>query len=167
MAVTDTEPAPTALDPSGGASPRSLEELYKVAYEPMVRLAFLLTGSEEAARDIVQDAFVAMHGRWQGIREPHAYLRRAVANRCTSWHRRRALERRFSSRMSDERLALGADELSDALGRLPFKQRAALTLRFYEGCSEAEIAAALNCKPGSVGPLIHRGLEALRKVIER
>ena len=144
----------------------TFEELYRSHYEPMVRLAFLLTGSAEAAHDLVQDAFVKMHRRWERIQQPSAYLRRAVANGCSSWHRRRALERRLPRGRYDEHAALGADELGDALARLPFRQRAALTLRFYGACTEAEIAAALDCRLGTVGPLIHRGLEALRKVIE-
>ena len=38
----------------------------------------------------MQDAFVAMHGRWHRLRDPHkalAYLRTAVVNRCRSRQR--------------------------------------------------------------------------------
>lgn len=55
------------------------------------------------------------------------------------------------------------DLLFDVIERLPFNQRAAVVMRFYERITETEIAAALDCKPGSVGPWIHRALTAMRK----
>jgi RNA polymerase sigma factor (sigma-70 family) len=54
----------------------------------------------------------------------------------------------------------------DALMALPMRQRVALVLRFYEDLPEAEIAAVLRCREGTVASLIHRGLKTLRRVIE-
>ncbi len=51
--------------------------------------------------------------------------------------------------------------LYDALARLPFKHRAAVVLRYYLGLTELEIAAHLDCPPGSGGPWIRRGLDRL------
>jgi RNA polymerase sigma factor (sigma-70 family) len=53
----------------------------------------------------------------------------------------------------------------DAIAALPYRQRAAIVLRFWHGSSEAEIAAALGCRPGTVGSLLHRALAELRKVM--
>jgi RNA polymerase sigma factor (sigma-70 family) len=58
------------------------------------------------------------------------------------------------------------DSLADALAVLPFNQRAAIVLRFYIGLSTREIANSLDCRPGTVGPLITRGLKQLRKDIQ-
>jgi RNA polymerase sigma factor (sigma-70 family) len=55
----------------------------------------------------------------------------------------------------------------DALGRLPYRQRAALVLRYYEDRPDHEIAEVLGCRPATVRSLVHRGLEALRKVVVR
>lgn len=57
----------------------------------------------------------------------------------------------------------GTIELAQALARLPFRQRAAIVLRYYGRESEREIAERLGCRTGTVGSLIHRGLAALRK----
>ena len=63
-------------------------------------------------------------------------------------------------------VGLDADELADALAMLPARQRAAIVLRFYSDLSEAATAAALGCRPGTVGSLVHRGLAQLRRVLE-
>ncbi len=61
---------------------------------------------------------------------------------------------------------LGADEVVDALAKLPMRQRAALVLRYYQDLSEADIAEALGVRPGTVKSLLSRGLDQLREVIE-
>jgi RNA polymerase sigma factor (sigma-70 family) len=55
----------------------------------------------------------------------------------------------------------------DVLATLPYRQRAALVLQFYEGLSQAEIADVLGCREGTVASLVHRGLTQLRRVIEQ
>jgi RNA polymerase sigma-70 factor (sigma-E family) len=144
-----------------------LVDLYAAQHGPMCRLAFLLTGSSDVAADVVQDAFVTLHRKWSAVREPEAYLRRVVVNGCRSHFRRRARERdRAAEAAGPEAVDLEADEISDVLAALPHRQRAALVLRYWHGCSEREIADALGCRPGTVGSLVHRGLAALREVIE-
>lgn len=143
---------------------RSFAELYGEQFLPMVRLATLMCGRAEVARDIVQNAFVALHGKWQRVEHPAAYLRRSVVNGCRSHAR---YERRRRGRVvDDERVTLPEpDELSDVLGSLPHRQRAAIVLKFYEHRTEAEIADILGCRPGTVGPLVSRGLAALRSAL--
>ncbi|HEY6743463.1 MAG TPA: sigma factor [Lapillicoccus sp.] len=51
----------------------------------LVGLAFCLLGDREAAEEVVQDAFVALHRHWRDLREQAAalaYLRAAVVNGC-------------------------------------------------------------------------------------
>jgi RNA polymerase sigma factor (sigma-70 family) len=49
--------------------------------------------------------------------------------------------------------------------RLPYRQRAALILRYYEDKFEREIARDLGCRVGTVKSLVHRGLATLRDQI--
>jgi RNA polymerase sigma factor (sigma-70 family) len=58
-------------------------------------------------------------------------------------------------------------ELVDVLLQLPYRQRATLVLRYWAGFTEAEIAEALGCRPGTVKTLVQRGLHRLRKVVEQ
>jgi RNA polymerase sigma factor (sigma-70 family) len=157
----------------------------------MVRLARVLVDSPETAEDLVQDAFVRLHRRWAGVREPHAYLRRCVVNACRSHHRRAWRERgRAEAARGTPAGPYGADRLADrgdaaatvdgvveearaddagllagALTTLPYRQRAALVLRYYADLPDADIAVALGCRPGTVASLVHRGLDRLRGVL--
>lgn len=152
-----TADPPTAWDPA-------FHELYRTRYDPMVRLAFLITRRAAVAEEVVQDAFVRVHERWSSIETPTAYLRATVVNGCRSWLRRQALRAREVSHLEVAPPAdHEADELWDALASLPERQRLALILRFYEDLPDDEIAAVLDCRRSTVRTSIHRGLAALRR----
>jgi RNA polymerase sigma-70 factor (sigma-E family) len=145
----------------------SFADLYRSQYGPMVRLAHLLTTSNSVAEELVQDAFVRVHGKWDQIDAPQAYLRTAVVNACRSHLRRRVLEKVRLAHPLPEAVPPDPDEMWDALAALPYRQRAVLVMKFYEDMPEADIAAALGCRPGTVKSLTSRALDQLRKVIER
>ena len=149
------------------AWPEGLVGLYRTHYLRMVRLAFLLTGSNAHAEEIVQEAFIRLRTR-AGLADPAAYLRAVVVNGCRDHLRRRGIHDRAALRLvRDEAVVDQVDELGDALERLPGRQRAVLVLRYYEGMTEAEIASLLGCRPGTVKSLAHRGLAQLRGTLER
>lgn len=52
--------------------------------------------------------------------------------------------------------------LSDALARLPRRQREVVALRYLADLSEAQVAASLGISTGSVKTHLHRGLISLR-----
>ena len=56
--------------------------------------------------------------------------------------------------------------LADALARLPESQREALILQYWQGCSLAEIGAALGRTPSAVAGLLKRGLKQLRAELD-
>ncbi len=143
----------------------TFEALYAAEFLPMVKLATLLVGNAEVARDVVQNTFVKVYLKWPSIEHPEAYLRKGVVNGCRSrlrWERRRWGQK---SR-SEETAELGTEEFTDVLAGLTARQRTAIVLRFYEQRSEAEIAAVLRCRPGTVGSLISRGLQSLRSQLD-
>jgi RNA polymerase sigma factor (sigma-70 family) len=53
-------------------------------------------------------------------------------------------------------------DLVAALRTLPARQRDVVVMRFLADLSEAEVARALGCTPGTVKQHAHRGLTALR-----
>jgi len=131
----------------------------------MVRLAHLLTGSNDTAEDLVHDAFLRVYGRFDSLMNPGAYLRVAVVNACRSWQRRKSLERRRAKVLVEEPVYAPYDEFGDALAALSTRQRSAIVLRYYEGLSETEISEILGCRQGTVKSLLSRGLEGLRKAV--
>jgi RNA polymerase sigma factor (sigma-70 family) len=143
-----------------------LIRVYRERYRDLVRLAYLITRQASVAEEIVQDAFVASHGKCDSVRDPYAYVRTAVVNRCYSHGRRVRLERERRPGAPDP-AELVADEMWDALSTLNDRQRAAIVLRFYEDLPDAEIAEVLGCRTATVRTAIHRGLRSLRKVIDR
>ena len=167
------------------AADQAIAELYAAHWTGLVRLAWLLLRDDLAAEEVVQDAFIAVHRRWDAIRDPQAaaaYLRRSVVNGARSGLRHRGVEERYVSReqgeptayarhteASAEERALQSESTTTmigALGRLPQRQREVLTMRYYLDLSEAEIADALGISAGSVKAHAHRGLATLRDRME-
>jgi RNA polymerase sigma-70 factor (sigma-E family) len=140
--------------------------LYRERYDAMVRLAYLMTGSQAIAEELVQDAFVSVHRSWARATQPSAYLRASVVNACRSWGRRRSLELLRKPAPPDPPTMV-ADEMWDVLQTLPDRQRAAIVLRFYEDLPDEEIAVVLGCKVATVRTAVFRGLEKLRKQVVR
>ncbi|MGH9171950.1 MAG: SigE family RNA polymerase sigma factor [Acidimicrobiales bacterium] len=149
----------------------SFEAFYTASFESLVRLAFILTSSREVAEDLVQDSFVRLHRHYDSVEAPDRYIRRAVVNASRSYFRRAAREREKRPLLyvipggGESPGATG--ELNDILLSLPYRQRAAIVLRYYSDLSENEIGEILGCRPGTVGSLIHRGLERMRKAVQR
>jgi RNA polymerase sigma-70 factor (sigma-E family) len=181
----DAEAPEARTDPADVGRP-AFDRFYVESYEDMVRLARALAGSPQHAEDLVQDAFVRMHRHWGSVREPGPYLRRCVVNACRSHHRRVGRERRHTvasdmnsgAGLAGEHLSLlrlelpddqsradDADELAGPLASLPYRQRAAIVLRYYADLPDAEVATALGCRVGTVASLVHRALERLREEI--
>lgn len=148
---------------------RRLLELYQAEREPMVRLAHLLTGSVPVAEDLVQEAFIRLFDRLDGLEQPGAYLRRTVVNLANSHHRRRGVEDRWRQRQGPPVATLPPelDETWQALAALPDAQRTALVLRFYLDLKVDDIAAVLEIPTGTVKSQIHRGLAALDGEVSR
>lgn len=163
--------APEVVETDRGRAGR-LEELYERHAPDAYRLAYLLTGDRPLAEDLVHEAFIKVAGRLGHLRKPdafHAYLRRTVLNLSRMHFRRRRVEQAYLRRetpaveVGDPTLELDArDDLWRELQRLPYRQRAAIVLRYYEGLTDRETADVLRCRPGTVRSLLSRGLSELR-----
>lgn len=141
----------------------ALTALYEREWGPLLRVAFLLVGSQSIAEEIVQDAFVSLQASRSEVRSPGAYLRVSVINACRSVHRHRAVIARNPVQPWRNEQPAEYDDLRDAVQKLPYRQRAVLILRYHLQLNESEIATALACRPGTVRSSTHRALAALRK----
>jgi RNA polymerase sigma factor (sigma-70 family) len=156
-----------------------VDVLFRRHYAGLLRLGVVMLGSREAAEDVVQDAFVALHRHWASLRDPEAaeaYLRSAVLNRCRSWVRRQVTQRAPRPLMlvreqqpSPEDALVGRDEVGSlvaAMRTLARRQREVLACRFVLELSVAETAQLLEISEGSVKAHTHRGLQVLQQRIE-
>jgi RNA polymerase sigma factor (sigma-70 family) len=144
--------------------PADFRTFYEREHGEQVRRAFLMTGSNEQANDVVHDAMVGVFQRWGELESPGGYLNRSVLNGCRDVVRRSVTRGQLARSLRP----IESDQpehhiLDDAIAGLPFNQRASVVLRFYGGWSADEIADALGCSANSIGPWISRALETLRK----
>ena len=143
-----------------------------------IRTAFVVAGNFSDAEEAAQDAFLkAYRALWRF--RPGApfrpWLLRIVANEARN--RRRSAGRRAALALraaqepsgeaapSPEAALLGTErreELVAALNRLDTRDREALACRYILDLSEAETAAALGVRPGTVKSRLSRALERLR-----
>ena len=147
--------------------------------EGLLRLAYVLTGNQTDAQDVVQDALARALPRWDRIRavdDVDAYIRRMVVNAHVSWWRR---FRRNESPVaeveptpalcadpSEAALASVTDEaVWTACARLPRAQRVAVVLRYYEGLSFKEIGDLVGCAEATARSRVFRGLAVLRDLL--
>lgn len=153
------------------------EEWVTARVPALLRFAYLVTGSRDAADDAVQSALTSACAHWARIQasdDAERYVRRMIANaHVTTW--RRFLRRESPvAELRDQVDACKHDDLvveHDAVWRvcqsLPTRQRAAVILRFYEDLSYPEIAELLECAESTVRSQVHRALAALRVELER
>jgi RNA polymerase sigma-70 factor (sigma-E family) len=136
----------------------------------LLRFAYLLCGDRHRAEDLLQDVLLAMYRRFGDdlpLDNPVAYARRALANANISRARRASSTEVVLDVLGDvarpaSDSAAERDSLWQALRRLPLRQRTVLVLRFYEDATDADIAAVLGCRRGTVRSLASRALAALR-----
>ncbi|MGH2673926.1 MAG: RNA polymerase sigma factor [Actinomycetota bacterium] len=170
MERTQASVAPTHAD-------ARLAELYERHVGRAAGLARLLTGDREAAEDLAHEAFLRVAGRFGHLRGPEvfeAYLRRTVVNLCRARLRRLRLERAWLRRQPrGEPVARPAydpdvrEEVWSAVRRLPYRQRAAVVLRFYEDLSVEQTGEALRCSTRASRSLLTRALATLRRELTK
>jgi len=161
------------------------------AYEQIVeqhqatafRVAWLITGSAADAEEAAQDAFVKAHRALDRFRDGapfRPWLLRIVANearnrRLAAGRRERLALRAVEGHRGEEPAAspeqrvLEADarsELLAALQRLDERDRLAIACRYLLELSEAETAAALGWRRGTVKSRLSRALNRLRATME-
>lgn len=157
----------------GRRADKRLGDLYRRHADQGMRMAFLLTGDQAAAEDIVHDAFVRLFARYHDLRRADAfeiYLRRTIVNLSRDRFRRRRLERDHTTReagtlhqASIESAVEDRDSLRRGLASLPHRQKAAIVLRFYVDLSERETAEVLQCSVPAVKSLVTRATASLSK----
>ena len=163
--------------------PRDLDSYDQLVREHQgiaFRTAYVITGSAADAEEVVQDAFVKAYrarGRFRSGAPFRPWLLAIVANEARNRRRATGRRARLSLQLAEERPSGGAApspevallareeraELLAAVDRLGEDQRAAVACRYFLGLSEAETAAVLGCRPGTVKSRLSRALARLEE----
>ncbi|MEU8028965.1 SigE family RNA polymerase sigma factor [Streptomyces sp. NPDC049099] len=144
----------------------------------LMRTAFLLTGEQHAAEDLVQSTLERVYVAWRKVGtadDPEAYVRRVMINLHARKHRKRLKE--FLAPKDDsglvhevadtgDRIAQADDRgtLLKALAQLPVRQREAVVLRYWEDLTETQAAEAMGCSVGTVKSNAAKGIAKLRAI---
>jgi RNA polymerase sigma factor (sigma-70 family) len=161
-----------------GAVRADLEEIFRRDYRRVVGVAARVLGSRDEAEDVAQDVFLSFGRSSVPAGEARGWLSVAAAHIALNLLRsgRRRASREEAAAVADEAVASDVAEavltleershMRAALARLPRKHAVALVLR-HSGLSYADVAAALDLSPGSVGTTVRRAESALRKELNR
>lgn len=146
---------------------------YLEARQPaLLRTAYLLTGSQHGAEDLVQETMAKLYLSWDKVRRHDSldgYVRRVMINEHNSLWRRAWKRKEVATDVLPDRTAAATtaetglnSTLWSFVQTLPRKQRAVVVLRYYEELSEAETADVLGISVGTVKSQASRALAALR-----
>ena len=151
----------------------ALFESYK---DRVYSIAYHFSNDEAMARDVTQQVFLKLFtaiAQFRRDAEFATWLYRIVANACTDEQRKRRRfvpfdpqieARSMTTRGSQEdafQRRQTAASVRAAIAELSPKLRLPILLKYVEGLSYEEIAAALNCSIGTVSSRLNRGHKQL------
>lgn len=151
-------------------------------YQPaLLRYATRLLNNESFAQDVVQEAFIRLHARWDDVMNSEvplkAWLFRTTHNAAVDLIRKESRRRLLHQRRAEQAdLFSGSDgsHLGDQhaqvlrhLNVLKPKEREVLILRLQEGMSYQEIAEVIQRSEGYVGTLIHSATKKLSQRLRK
>lgn len=158
----------------------AFEQLVRTTHAEIYTLAYRLTGDEEDARDVVQDAYLRAFRsikRFRGDARFSTWMYRITAN-CASTHLARRAKGRHEELSDDEPVTdprpevdpesvaeAGAlrDRVTDALAELPPRLRAVVVLRDIYDLPHGAIASELGITEAAAKVRLHRARRKLRE----
>ena len=173
---TDAYAPPLPVGTPDGTPAGQVTALYQAYATGLVRLAMLMLADQQAAEDVVQDAFLGLYRRWGTLTDQSkalTYVRSSVLNGSRTVLRKRS--RRLPPSYvepdaeSAEALALLGEEHREvlaALRRLSARQREAVVLRHCLGLPEDEVAQAMKISRGTVKSASSRGIASLARILK-
>ena len=178
-AITAVHPTHSFVEACQRGDREAFRTLYDSYKDKVYSIALNFSGgNEEAARDITQDVFLKLFSSLKSFRGSSnfsTWLFRVVVNACMDEHRRRRRFVPLEDSVPPEKLMAShsqerdawrkqlSSEVGVALAALSPKLRLPIVLRYVEGLSYEEIAAALGCSAGTVASRLNRGHKFLAR----
>ena len=161
------------LAPKSARADRAFERMYRKHVHDVYRYALVVLPSPEDAEDVTQTTFLNAYRLYQGGHRPRRgpnWLLALAHDLCRRRLRETAERPELVELEEDPAVVAIPDEqgpsnqdISRALGRLAFDQRATLVMREIEGRSYQEIAGILDISVNDVESLVFRARRALRE----
>src|SRR5687768_12789178 len=165
-----------------GGDREAFDELVRATHAETFTLALRLTGNEEDARDVVQDAYIRAYraiGRFRGDAQFSTWMYRITANCAATYLGRRSKHRHdvlddtvpVADPRTDHDPQLRADasdlrnRLARALDDLPPRLRAVVVLRDIYDLPHESIAAELGISESAAKVRLHRARNKLREQV--
>lgn len=159
--------------------PPGFREFVESRSPALLRTAWMLTGDQAAAEDLLQTALARTWPHWTRIAEGHpdAYVRKVMMRVNASWRARRwnresptldgqPREREHHSPHDDPARVDDRLELFEALMGLPVRQRQIVVLRYFDDLSVDAVSEVMGCSVGTVKSQSAKGLAKLRQAFE-
>lgn len=172
---------------SEGRDSKAFGELYGLYIEPIYRFVYFKTGSKEDAEDLVSQAFLKT---WEylidsdkpRVQNFRAFIYQVARNLVARFYENKGRSHELlildeegeEPVIEDHRQSLFLDQLyksdraylADCLKKIKDGYREVIVLRYLEDMSVEEIAKITEKTSGNVRVLMHRGIQALKKVIQ-
>ena len=121
--------------------------------------------------DVTQEVFLAAYSRLDQLREPAkfgAWVCAIGRNLALRWVRDRRLGLSLSAEVSEAptKRSDSADQVADAVQRLPLLLREPLTMFYIDGYGSEQVAEMLEVPAGTVRRRLHRARNLLREYLE-
>jgi RNA polymerase sigma-70 factor (sigma-E family) len=147
----------------------SFDDFVSARSSALLRTAYLLVRDQAAAEDLVQTALTKAWFAWDRLEgNPEPYVRRILVTTQASWWRRRWVWELPTADLPESGVGSAQDDAADgqdlweALGHLPPRQRAVVVLRYFDDLTEVDTARTLNCSVGTVKSQCAKALAKLR-----
>jgi RNA polymerase sigma factor (sigma-70 family) len=145
------------------------EAVYQKYADELIRFATALVGPSDAP-DVLSIAVLralASPG-WPEVRDPRAYLTRAVLNEARAGYRSAIRRRAREAKVAPpERIepSEARPEVLELVSRLSLRQRAVVVLTYWDDLDPEEISARLGITPGAVRKHLARARAHLRELL--
>ncbi|HVY90926.1 MAG TPA: sigma-70 family RNA polymerase sigma factor [Hyphomonadaceae bacterium] len=157
----------------------ALDQLAQQFQPRLLAHARRLTGSADAAQDVVQESWLEIVRGLPRLDDSAAFPAwafRIVSRRCAKWIRRMQRQRQLDAQLAAEALdppqqnegeqTADAQRVRQAIAALPHDQRAAIALFYLEDMTVAEIAIALNTPAGTVKTRLMHARDKIRRSLD-
>jgi len=168
---------PQSTKPPVSNAPSSIEEVFENEEPTLVRYAYGLLGRRELAEEVVQDAFLKLHGHWSEVENPRAWLFRCVRNLSLNLLRKNQRELLDESLEGAQAMRDRPDEELDRIESIGLVQtliaemserdQMLLKLKYFQGLKYEQIAQRLEMSVGHVGYRLHHLLKDLGERLKR